>query len=149
MELAVELGKRVNFKIFIKCQIYYNVSDQDDDSINAIYAQTLYDVITGKYNLTEQDVIALASIQILAQFGGNKDKANQELSNNIDNYIPSNRRSTNHAVYWQQKIMELYSKFDVLPSIEAKLNYLDHLKENPLWNAQQFEIKVYNSNPVS
>lgn len=142
MQAAAEKKEHIEFKMFIKCQIFYQFSDQDDDSVFAIYNQTIYDVNTGKFNLDEKNIISLASIQLLAEFGGNKQKANQDLTNNIEKYIPSNHNAQHHSVYWQQKIMELYSNFDVVSSNEAKLNYLDIIKKNHLWQAQQFDVKV-------
>lgn len=134
--------EQIEFRIFLKIFLYFPYSETDVDTVTLVYTQSVYDVINGKYQLKEEDIITLAALQLLVEFSTNQDNAYQSLQKNLDKYIPINQLHLNPSVYWIQKVMELYSSFKGSSKLETKLTYLEQIKSSPLWEAHQFVGKV-------
>jgi hypothetical protein len=141
-EEAYVNNEECDFKIFLKLQTFYNYSDDDFDTINYLYYQSVYDVLTGKYSLNEQQVIALASLQLLVEFDISSESAYQALNDNLEKYVPNTIINQNPSVYWVQKIMELFSNMNSTSNEDAKYTYLEQLKSSHLWMSHQFDVKV-------
>jgi myosin-7 len=134
--------EQIEFKIYLKLFLYYPYADTDVDSVSIVFYQTVYDVVGGKYNLNENDIISLASLQLLVEFSTSQDSAYQNLQKNLDKYVPINKIGLNPTIQWVQKIMELYSTLNANSKLEAKLAYIEQLKNSPVWEAHQFDAKV-------
>lgn len=102
----------------------------------------MYEVINGRFNLNESDVVTLASLQLLFDYGTDHEKAFLNLQKNLDKYIPSDKMCDSFSSAWIQKIMDFYSTLKPSSKLETKLTYLEHLKQSPLWQSHQFFVKV-------
>jgi hypothetical protein len=102
----------------------------------------MYEVITGRFNLKEVDIVTLASLQLLLDYGIDHEKAFQNLQKNVEKYVPFNKLIEVPASSWIQKIMDFYSGLKLSSKLETKLTYLEHLKQSPLWQSHQFFVKV-------
>lgn len=107
-----------------------------------IFTQTMYEVITGRFNLKDVDIVTLASLQLLVDYGVDHEKAYQNLQKNIEKYVPFNKLNETPASSWIQKIMDFYAGLKMSSKLETKLTYLEHLKQSPLWQSHQFYVKV-------
>ena len=139
-----EIGKskeKIEFKLYLKLLIYYSFDEDDYDTINMIYNQSLYDVLTGKFNIDENKIITLASLQILAEFGKDNENAYKSLKNNIEKYVPFNQINKMRNIQWCEKIIEFYSNLSEFNQNQAKWNYLEELKNNVNYQMQQFDAK--------
>ena len=139
-----EIGKtkeKIEFKLYLKLLIYYSFDEDDYDTINMIYNQSLYDVLTGKFNIDENKIITLASLQILAEFGKDNENAYKSLKNNIEKYVPFNHLNKMRNIQWCEKIIEFYSNLSEFNQNQAKWNYLEELKNNVNYQMQQFDAK--------
>jgi hypothetical protein len=106
------------------------------------YVQTSYDVNRGKYNLTESDIITLASTQLWANYGSmSHEEVFKFLEKNPERYVPINKFKSVPPNYWTKKIMDVYTTLKFHSKLEAKLTYLEHLRNNPLWEAHQYYVK--------
>jgi hypothetical protein len=139
---AYKAKEECEFKIYLKLQTYYNYNEDDLDTIDILYHESVYDVITGKYDINEQKIIALASLQLLVEFDSSSEEAYQTLNSDLEKYIPANKINQNPSVYWVQKVMELFSTMDSTTKEDAKFTYVEQLKSNDLWQAHQFLVKV-------
>ena len=130
------------FKLYLKIQLYYSFTDNDIDTITMHYVQTKYDVIIGKYKLSEIDIITLASLHLLDNFANDLEKAKKALDSNLIDYIPGNVFKALSPQQWVDKIMNFYVTLNFTSKTEVKLTFLEHLKQNSLWEAHQYWIKV-------
>jgi myosin-7 len=146
IEECLKNKEQVEFKMYLKIFLYFPYNENDIDTVSIIYYQTVYDTIGGKYQLREEDVVTLASLQLLIDYGTDYESAYQALQKLLDKYVPMNLLNNNTNVYWVQKIMELYSGLKATSKQEAKLTYLEQLKTSPLWEAQQFLVKYSSKN---
>ena len=102
----------------------------------------MYEVITGRFNLKEIDVVTLASLQLLVDYGTNHEQAFQNLQKSVEKYVPFNKLNETPASTWIQQIMDFYSGLKGSSKLETKLTYLEHIKQSPLWQSHQFNITV-------
>jgi hypothetical protein len=142
------VNTQMDFKIYLKLQLYYPFKEDDVDSVTMVYVQTCYDVISGKYNLTNEVCAKLAALQLII----NLEKKSHEdvykvLEKDIDFYIPRNAKKILTNKEWINKIIEYYANLDSSKT-EAKLTYLEQMKQNCLWEAHQFYCKVIHFNIV-
>ena len=147
-----EIGKtkeKIEFKLYLKLLIYYSFDEDDYDTINMIYNQSLYDVLTGKFNIDENKIITLASLQILAEFGKDNENAYKSLKNNIEKYVPFNHLNKMRNIQWIEKIIEFYSNLSEFNQNQAKWNYLEELKNNVNYQMQQFDAKFNVNKSIS
>jgi hypothetical protein len=131
----------IEFKIYLKIQLYYGYKPDDVDTVTMHYVQTSYDVNKGKFHLSEEDVLTLAAIQLSADyFGSTHEETNKMLERNLMRYVPCDklRDSSKQGSYWTKKIFDTYTTLKLKSKLEAKLTYLEHLKQNSLWEAHQY-----------
>lgn len=143
METHKKLHQTVEFKIYLKQNLYYGYKDDDIDTVTINYVQTRYDVNLGKYNLSEETIVKLASLQLLIN---NYNKSHEEayalLEKNLDQYIPIQCFRRWNKREWIDKVMGFFSTLSIKSRQEAKLSYLEQIKQTNLWEAQQFVVKV-------
>ena len=129
------------FRFYLKLLIYYSYDESNIDRLSIYYYQTLYDVISGKFILEEQDILILAGLQLVNQFGTEYEKAYLFLKENYEQYIPGNKLSLMTKDQFIEKILELYTMFSCYSKIECKMEYIRALKENPIFHTHQFDSK--------
>ena len=135
-------NESIEFKLYLKLQLYYNYAETDIDTITMIYVQTAYEVNLGRFNLNEEKIISLAAIQLLANYGSNQDLVYQNLQAITEKFIPFDKFALYPAVDWIQKIMESFSNTKPCSKLEAKINYLESLNTSPEFQSHQFIVKV-------
>jgi hypothetical protein len=137
------LNVQMEFKIYLKLQLYYQFREDEIDTITMVYVQTCYDVLCGKYNLSTDTAAKLAALQLLI----NLDRKSHEdiyklLNRNVEDYLPRNIIKLQATKEWINKIMDCYSGLKINSKTEAKLTYIEQMKQNNLWEAHQFFCKV-------
>lgn len=138
---AEKKNKSVDFKLYLKLLIYYPIEEEDYDTVTLLYYQTKFDVITGKFNLNANKIINLGGLQLLNEFGNEREEAYNYLKKNYEKYVPLNKLNLMTQSQWIEKIIEFYSSISSFPKKEAKWNYLEELKEDKLYQTQQFHAK--------
>ncbi len=134
----------IEFKFFLKLLLYYDYNPEDIDSVTMTYVQCQFETVKGKFNLTEQEVIKLAAIQLYIDYGHlSTDQLQSNLRENVTKFVPFNKRQINSESSWAEKILNEYNNYRFNSKLEAKNAYLNILKENELFQSCQF-ICTYN-----
>ena len=134
----------IEFKFFLKLLLYYDYNPEDIDSVTMTYVQCQFETVKGKFNLTEQEVIKLAAIQLYIDYGHlSTDQLQSNLRENVTKFVPFNKRQINSESSWAEKIINEYNNYRFNSKLEAKNAYLNILKENELFQSCQF-ICTYN-----
>ena len=129
----------VEFKFFLKLLLYYDYNPEDIDSVTMTYVQCNFEVVKGRFNLSEPDIIKLAAIQLYIDYGHlNQDEIKNNLRENIKRFIPYNKRTLNPETSWADKILNEYNALNLKSKLEAKNAYLNILKTNELFQSCQF-----------
>ena len=134
----------IEFKFFLKLLLYYEYNPEDIDGVTMTYVQCNFEVLKGRYNLSEQDIIKLGAIQLFIDYGHlNQDEVKNNLRENIKNFVPVKKSVINSESNWVEKIMYEYNNTNFSSKLEAKNAYLNILKTNELFQSCQF-ICTYN-----
>ena len=135
----------IEFKFFLKLLLYYDFNPEDLDVVTMTYVQCNFDVINDRYNLSEEDIIKLGSIQLYVDYSSlEKEDILKKLDDNIKEYIPKKIFSTNTTEHWIDKIKEKFNENNYKTKLEAKNEYLNILKTNDLYKSIQF-LCTYSS----
>jgi hypothetical protein len=129
----------VEFKFFLKLLLYYEYNPEDIDSVTMTYVQSNFEVLKGRYNLTEQEIIELAAIQLYIDYGHlNNEEIVNNLKEDVKKFVPFNKFQINQESDWVNKIVEKYNNSKYNTKLEAKNAYLNILKTNELFQSCQF-----------
>ena len=135
-------NKKLDFKIYLKIKYYYQVGEEDIDTVVLQYYQILYSFLKGRLNFEEKHVVSLAALKLLSEFSIRREEAYENLDRNLENYIPFNLFNTNPPEFWIQKVMEFYTNLSDYSPQEAQRNFIDIAMKNQLSNAHQFVVEV-------
>ena len=139
MDKASKNRELVEFKLYLKLLVYYPFEEDDNDTVSVVYYQTLYDVLSGKFGLSQEQITILAALQLLNEFGSERESAFSSVQGHIEKYIPAAGMEMLSKDQWTENIMELYSSLSSYSKTQAKWNYLEELKQIPTYQAQQFD----------
>ena len=131
----------VLFRFYLKLLIYYPYDETIIDNIAIEYYQTLYDVISGKFNLSECEILILGALQLVNDFGTDIQKAYMHIKENYQNYIPWKFMYIMSNDQWIEKIMEFYSYFMNYEQNECKKEYIFSLMNHSTYKTQLFDAK--------
>ena len=131
----------VLFRFYLKLLIYYPYDETIIDNIAIEYYQTLYDVISGKFNLSECEILILGALQLVNDFGTDIQKAYMHIKENYQNYIPWKFMYIMSNDQWIEKIMEFYSYFMNYQQNECKKEYIFSLMNHSTYKTQLFDAK--------
>ena len=135
-------NKKIDFKIFLKIKYYYQMGEEDIDTVALQYYQILYLFLKGRLNLEEKHVISLSALKLLTEFSIRREEAYENLDRNLENYIPFNMLSTNPPQFWIQKVMEFYTSLNDYSVLEAQRNFIDIAMKDQLCNSHQIIVEV-------
>ena len=137
-------NEEIDFKLYLKIFIYYDFNREDHDTVTLMYVQTNYDVIKSKFDLKKDEAIELAAYQLFINYDSDSEVAEKFISKNYKHYIPGNiiNYNVNNVSELVDKVYEKYKTINGLNKTEAKLKYLDLIKNNPLYMAHQFNATV-------
>ena len=139
MDKASKSRELVEFRLYLKLLIYYPFSEDDYDTVSVVYYQTLYDVLSGKFGLNQEQITILSALQLLNEFGTERESAFSSVKGHIEKYIPAAGMKMLSSDQWVENIMDLYSSLSSYSKNQAKWNYLEELKQIPTYQSQQFD----------
>ena len=134
-------NEKVIFRFYLKILIYFPYDESIIDNIAIEYYQTLYDVISGKFNLSECEILILGALQLVNDFGNDIQKAYMHIKENYQNYIPWKFMYIMSNDQWIEKIMEFYSYFMNYEQNECKKEYINSLMNHSTYKTQLFDAK--------
>lgn len=135
---------KAEFKIYLKILLHYGFTETDIDQVTLNFYQGLYDIIQGKFNLTDDDVGKLAALQLIAVYGTlSHEQAKDKLEKELRNFVPVAKIKKNQEEFWAKTIMDEYTKIDYVDTkFDARKIYLDHISRYNFYEAHLFWVKV-------
>ena len=132
----------IEFKFFLKLLIYYDFNVEDLDSATMTYVQCNFEVLNNRYNISEEDIIKLASIQLYIDYSNlREEEIIEKLKENVKDFIPKKKFSLNSAEDWADQIIKRFKEYNFKTKLDAKNEYLNVLKNNELYKSCQFLCK--------
>ena len=138
--------ENILFRFYLKLLIYYPYNDSIIDNMAIEYYQTVYDVISGKFNLSEEEILILGALQLVNEFEDHIEEAYIYIKENYQNYIPWRYMYIMSNDQWIEKIMEFYSFFMNYNMNDAKNEYINLLEKNDAFKTQLFDCKFDEKN---
>ena len=138
-------NEKIYFKFYLKLLIYYPFDHTNYDTISIIYYQTLYDVISGKFELEEKEILILAALELTNEFQQNHEKAYNSLLEHYTKYVPGNKLNLLTQCQWIEKIISIYNTISNYQKKDIKLMYLKFLEKFPTYQAQLFDSQYIES----
>ena len=129
------------FRFYLKLLIYYPYDETIIDNIAIEFYQTVYDVISGKFNLSEEEILILGALQLVNEFGNDVEKAYININENYQNYVPWKFMYIMSNDQWIEKIMEFYSYFMNYEQNDCKKEYIKLLENHSTFKTQLFQCK--------
>ena len=73
-EVEKNLAKsdKPEFKMYLRVRVYFQMKDNDLDTVTMYYTQMVYEVTNGRLPMKEIDIITLASLQLQVDYGDYK-----------------------------------------------------------------------------
>jgi len=132
----------VEFKFYLKLLLYYEYNPEDIDSVTMTYVQCCFEANKGRYNLSEEDILKLAAIQLYIDYGHlSQEEMQNSLKEHIKGFVPYDKFQINSEDSWAEKILQQYNNTNLASKLEAKNAYLNILKQNELFQSCQFICK--------
>lgn len=141
-----EKSKFNEMKLFIRQRVFYTFYSDDLDSFETLYNHFVYEVLKGRLKCDEQTALKLGALSLAVDHGDFSKEKSRFLNIDIQRYIPEKFLQLNSPQIWIDKILIFYLKFKIYNSIDAKLQYLDEIKNNDFFWAEQFTIEYLRKN---
>ena len=92
-EMDKDLKKKIDsfYRFYFRILIFSPFEKDDTETLSRVYYQNSYDVIAGRFPLSVEKVISLASLQLFNIFIDDKDRARQSLEDNLDQFVPKKK----------------------------------------------------------
>ena len=144
-------------KLLYKAKLVLKTSNpelvRDHESVHLLYIQSVSDVVSERYPVTDKDLTVLAALHLQASFGDYRKDQHVPgwIRPNLKEFLPERvirkpgqpvgKVSDSLAAEWEQKILSKYVKVSGFTPIEAKLNYLDYVQEWVFYGATFFLVE--------
>jgi hypothetical protein len=148
------------YRLVFKAELVLKTSDknliEDEEALNLMYMQSVFDVVNEKYPAEAKDCPSLAALHLQSSFGDYNasvhtiDWLSERLPELMPPTILNQGKKKNPAAVAEaaQKVLTKYTKLAGVSANEAKLSYLDYVQDWPLYGAsfvtvEQKQLKDY------
>ena len=129
------------FGFYFRILIYTPFGKDDADTLARVYYQNAYDVVAGRFPLSVEKIITLASLSLFVDYLDDDIRAKTDLEENLDNYINKNKIALQPKNDWVNNIMTKFSQYKGVSRIDAQWNFLEELKTIHTYQTTQFDAK--------
>jgi hypothetical protein len=110
---------------------------QDPVAKDLVYIQAVHDVVTSVYNVTQEEALKLAGLQVQVVYGDHNQTTHIPgfLTNNkdIQNFVPSELFPQRKPAAWEEAILKEHAKHRGVHPDEARSLYLNICRAFPLY----------------
>jgi len=135
--------KEAPFAFIFKKKIFLRDDEremQDPVARHLVYIQAVYNVVESEFPCSVDDAIKLAALQVQVVYGDHKFGTHVVgfLTQNLKQYLPRELFSTKKPAEWETAIFKAHSQLVGKSAEEAKLDYLDIVKQWPFYGTTLF-----------
>ena len=149
-EMDKDIKKKIEsyFRFYFRILIFTPFGKDDVETLTRVFYQNAYDVVAGRFPLSVEKIISLASLHLFSEYLDDDIRAKDDLEENLDNYINKNKIALLPRDDWVKNIMTKFSQYKGVSRIDAQWNFLEELKTIHTYQTTQFEAK-YNDKKSS
>lgn len=134
---------QITFTIIFKIAYFFDTTFQSNDDITLFYIQMVHEYLQGKFLLTEENVIFLASCKMAIDHGDFSAEKVRFLKINIEDYIPNNFIEVHKPQTWIDRILINYLQMKTYSKVLSKKRFLEFLKKFKTFASHQYTV-VYS-----
>ena len=149
-EMDKDSKKKIDsfFGFYFRILIFTPFGKDDAETLARVYYQNAYDVVAGRFPLSVEKIITLASLMLFVEYLDDDIRAKTDLEENLDNYINKKKIALQPKNDWVNNIMAKFAQYKGVSRIDAQWNFLEELKTIHTYQTTQFDAK-YNQKKSS
>ena len=126
-------------KLFLKRRLFRTPQKIPTDPVeyHLIYSQAVHSVLHGDFPLNDQAALRLAGLKAQVDWG-DYDAAQTGRLNNLANFLPASFIPLRSKDEWVKEIAAIHSKLTGKSALQAKVLYLEAVKQFPMYGATFF-----------
>jgi myosin-7 len=126
-------------RFFLKKRLFRTPQKIPTDPVeyHLIYAQAVASVLRGDFPLTEQAALRLCALKCQVDWG-DFDPEQKSRLNELNNYLPPRFQATKPKEEWTNEICSIHAKLVGKSLLQAKVLYLEAVKQFPLYGASLY-----------
>lgn len=136
------------FGFYFRILIFTPFGKDDADTLTRVYYQNAYDVVAGRFPLSVEKIITLASLMLFVDYLNDDIRAKTDLEEHLDEYINKDKIALQPKNDWVNNIMTKFAQYKGVSRIDAQWNFLEELKTIHTYQTTQFDAK-YNQKKSS
>jgi hypothetical protein len=125
--------------LYLRIRMFYRFSEKDIDYVNLLYGQMFYEIFMGRIDIEEKLMMKLGAISLYIDYG--KFEGKNDFKINIAKYLSEKMLRVFNSFQWFDSIMQNYQKLIYKSKFDAKINYIQLIKDNVLFFSHQFNVK--------
>lgn len=144
-QLAYENPEHAPDSRFVyKMHLFLDIPPEDTAALELAYFQATHDVSDSRYPVTELDLTRLIALEAQEKFGDYT--GNDVFANDFEVYLPV-KYSNSPAKKAQLKklVLDRYADLKGMDKLEAKMKYLEYVREWKVYGAQSFFVEPQNN----
>lgn len=153
-----EKGKLIDYQIVFKAELLVKTIvrklGEDDEAMNMLYVQAVYDVINETYPSETRDLANLAALHMHVMYGDyiedrhTKEKIIEDLPVILpERVLQGTKKKPKEEVYdeWAEKVLNKYARLVGVSFRDAKFHYLELVQSWQYYGAHFFKVEVLES----
>lgn len=122
----------------LQVKYFVSLDEQDVAGQDIMYIQAVFDIVNSTYLCLVNDAYTLAALQLQVKYGDYTDGALSLIRNSLSSYLPERNLSSSSHSEVCSKVLQKYAQLKGFSREEAKLGYLDFVKEFPSYGSAYF-----------
>lgn len=130
----------MDFKLFFKIRVHYEYPLNDRDSCTLEYLQSVYEVLNSRIQVTYEEALILASIQMAYTYQGDMDPL--LFGEEYALFLPLRIVSTHTSCQWLSLLTPLYNEISHYQRLECMIAYMTVLRQHHMFKSQYFLLEA-------
>jgi len=127
-----------DYKLYLKVRVFFRLYDHDIDAVVMYYTQCVYDIIHSRIPLTEEEGYHMCALQLQIDWGDFSERNKVHFMEKFAEYVPVRQINNHTAEEWWAKIQPFWTNLKGLDRSDARWQYLEWCRQQPLYLAHQF-----------
>lgn len=126
------------YRVVFKVHMYFEPGATDTAASHEMYIQAVYDVVSARYPCGERDCIALASLQLQAEYG---DSGLSDLKEKLIRFLPTKYAEGTRQSELSTEIRKAHALHNGKSAEAAESEYLEYVKEWQVYGSSFFFVE--------
>jgi myosin-7 len=126
------------YRVVFKVHMYFDVPTSDRAATHEMFAQANFDVVSARYPCGERDCVALAALQLQAEYG---DAGLSSLASNVVRFLPAKYAEGTRTNELAADIMRAHAEHSGKSTAQVEKEYLEYVQEWQVYGSSFFFVE--------